>query len=454
LEAISVIEEIVAVSRQVGDEIWPGYRPHESAFLIFRPGSRSFLVTPRRIAPGLEELGIPGVASRVYVVPAEELNLGSGLPFVKGFNIRGERAMVVRHTDGTPRLLFFRLAVHELFHDYQERAFVGLRALPVCRYPYDDIPRVLLARVEDQALSEVLTSIAESKATPREIRDALVVYLDWRSRRYDRSDLDEMAHIETYEERLEGTARYIDLMYSVVAGYQTIQEAFRDLAGDLRRFNPAALQKWKYYQTGLALALVLDRLSLDGWKTECEKGDCLYAFALREMVQHLSPPIPGAPAEVPDRYTAGWPEVRQSLEAYIKREVDLLERWAKEGRYSVQLVFPTRGKGYYSSRGITLVTKDCKRFVSRLISFSDAEYHFEVRNRGMLMNYQETGFNLVFYHDLDKGTVELDGQPVSIQDGTLAFSRHIQVSLPDFRWNHSCSGSVSIRGNTVQIVLQ
>lgn len=455
LDALSAIREFFSVSQSVGEDIWPGFRLHEEAFLVFRPGERSFLVNPQNPPESLEEISVPGLPARVFVIPAGGLRISAGLPFQKGFLFLDNRVMLARHTRNMPRETFYRLVVHETFHDYQARAFPAESTLPVCRYPYEDTQRIFLARVEDGVLANTVGLLVRVPVDLAQVRDSFSLFLGLRQSRFRPSGQDDaMRDIELREERVEGTARYVETMYAVEAGYTTLRESLAQLSMELMRFSPSNLQKWKYYRTGLALALVLDALSLPHWKARCQEGQCLYPFAAEALNGEVAEVSKDQRDQQVKRSRVELQEVESGLSQYLQKEADLLEKWAKEGHFRVEIRVPEKGTAYYSSRGVTFETSDCNRFISGILSWVDSRYGLQISGRGAMVRHGEQGYVLWFYHDLSQGRMRLDGQEISLEDGQVSFSDSLQVSFQGFQWSVRGSGEVRVSGRDCVIQLR
>ena len=445
---IHAIAQLVEISREDGDDIWPGYRLHDRSFIIFQPGKRSFLGNAQVTPPKLQQISVKEIEVPVYVIPRSELKLSGGLPYVKDFEFASNRSLVARYNPGTTPERFYRLVVHETFHVYQQERFDRGSSSPACRYPYEDFENAYLARVEEVLLKRMLT-----RGVKKVSRRDLTLYLAVRSHRYGLEEGARAWSIEGWEETVEGTARYVEMRYAVAAGYAELEKELHQFVGYLSQFQPASLQKWKYYRTGASLGTILDALGFPEWKSECEKNNCLYPFAASELAEDVGE----LPDEAMEKRVAEFASERsateQSLTHYLTRENKLLEQWSLQGKIRVTVRFAEKGHAYYSSRGTTFATDDCARFVSGILAFVDKKYGFEVRRRSVLFKNEDSGYWLQFHHDLKGGSGSIDDGRLAMIPGGYSFEREIQFQFPDFQLQFKGHGTVTVTKDALEIRL-
>lgn len=426
--ALRVVQTALDISREEGQDIWPGYALHAIPLLIFRPQGRSFLVNPRTVDEGRVRIEQPWLMEQVYAVDSRSLGVSSNLPFAKDFPIDGQPVFLVRHLDRTRDRSFFRLLVHEVFHFYQHTSWAAVEYPDACRYPYGNEENAYLVRLEEKALAFLLAlEDADALALPTRTYTAL------RLARYGaHPDGEKALAIEEWEELVEGTARYVEELYAIAAGYATRRSVTEELVSYFASFHPKDLQKWKYYRTGTALALVLDRLGDSQWKSRCSEGIGQFP-SLEASTTPLNDEDGKRVKTWQERFAAERESVAVALGAYLDEETAVLEDWRKQGTYRVTIVFPGRGTAYYTNRGITFELKDCARLASGVVSFVDSTYGLEIQRRGIAVANAPPGYRVVFHHDLTEGTIRLDDQAIPAKNGSWVFHESISVTFPRFR---------------------
>ncbi len=438
--ALRVVQTALEISREEGQSIWPGYALHTIPLLIFRPQGRSFVVNPRLVAEGRVLVEQEWLTEKVYAVDSRSLKVSSNLPFAKEFPLDGEPVFLVRHLNGSKDATFFRLLVHEVFHFHQHTHWESVDYPDACRYPYGSPENAYLVRLEEKALAFML-ALEDVPALTIPSR----TYVALRLARYGSDEDGERAlAIEEWEELIEGSARYVEEMYSVAAGYATKNSVAEDLVAYFKRFRPKDLQKWKYYRTGTALAMVLDRLGDAGWKARCAEGTGPFP-SLEASVAPLTDEDSTRVKAWRERFAGERQDVADSLVKYLDEEKEVLEKWHQQGTHQITLTFPGKGTAYYTNRGMTFQLEDCARLASGIVSFVDRAYGLEIQKRGIAVANLEPGYRVVFHHDLTEGTIRLDGQAIPASAGEWDFVQSVSMVFPQFRLSWKGRGKV-IRG--------
>jgi hypothetical protein len=447
--ALRVVQTALEISREEGQSIWPGYALHTIPLLVFRPQGRSFVVNPRTISPKRVRVTQGWLTEEVYAVDSRSLRVSSNLPFAKEFPLDGEPVFLVRHLDRTKDSTFFRLLVHEVFHFHQHTHWESVDFPVACRYPYGSAENAYLVRLEEKALAFLL-ALEEIAA----LTDPSRTYVALRLARYGSDEDGERAlAIEEWEELVEGSARYVEEMYSVAAGYATKRSIAEEMVAYFKSFRPKDLQKWKYYRTGAALAMVLDRLGDSEWKARCAQGIGPFQ-SLEAAVSPLTDEDGTRVKTWQERFASERPEVAEALADYLHEEEKVLEEWRSQGTHEVTISFPGRGTAYYTNRGMTFQLKDCARLASGIVSFVDRTYGLEIQKRGIAVANIPPGYQVLFHHDLAEGTIRLDGQAIPETIGVWDFRKSISVVFPKFRLSWQGEGRI-VRGESVfKLVLE
>ena len=356
---------------------------------------------------------------------------------------------MIRHTDRTPRLRWFRLLVHEVFHRYQTLHFVRDRRLPLCRYPIEDEEAVARALVEQRRLGDALIE-ADAGAATAKLRRALALRLG----RYEAAAAGQaMRTIEDWEERLEGTARLVEDRYTILGGLQPSDVINRRIAKRLATLRPEDLQKWRYYHTGEALLLLLARLFPDrDWQHAVDDGATPFQAALDAAADNDGPIAPASPD--PQALEEAREEIAGPLQDSLALEKRLLDEWAEQGRLHVVLKAPSAGAVTYSSRGVTFHLPDCSRFISAVTWFLDRDAGLEVRERSILLDGAEGRdlYRLEFYGDLSEDRPVLaDEVPPEPGEGPVPFKSTLVIRGDGWRLDHQGAGSVDLGPDHLRI---
>jgi hypothetical protein len=448
-EALELTARAFDVARTRGESIWPGYDLTHRTLLIFRPRGRSFLVNPAVPPPGGLSLEAAEVDLDVWALDSAALGLPDSLPFARDIAVAGSVAFLVRHSDDSTPNNWFRLLVHEAFHDHQARQWKQPPKPRHCRYPYDDLDHAFLVRVEERLLGQMV-----GQAATEPLAHTLAEYLSLRGRRYAGDTGSAAREIEEYEEASEGTARYVEERYALAAGLATETKTLESLAAFFDTFRPSNLQKWKYYRTGTVLSLALDRLAVPGWKEACEQGTCLYPRAAQWLRDSAAALTDDEAAARKASYEDLRPDVDQQMQHYLDDERATLEKCAAQGRYRVRITVPQRGSSYYTNSGLTFVLPDCSKLVSGILTFVDKDFGLEIRNRGVQLEHFENTYAVAFHEDLADGRLRLDGSAVAVADGEHRFARGIAARFAGFTLDWEGTGVIEFKGTDVEIRLE
>ena len=252
------------------DSVWPGYRPFERGFIVFRAGGPALLVASDAPPARWVALAVDDAALRDRLYRRD-----SPLPGLTG-GIDPEYAVGARHytaveLGATTRETLVTL-YHEAFHSWQREAFssilhevVPADALEPEQVAGGDLERRILA-----AAVRARGSAADS---------LVAAFLAARARRYA-SLSDSARAIERSLERKEGTAQLVGYQAAGAAldldGTEIVDAIARSLEVDLSTVGGNALTqyRWRAYGTGSAMGLLLDRLGAE-WREPVAAGAAL-----------------------------------------------------------------------------------------------------------------------------------------------------------------------------------
>jgi len=250
------------------DPVWPGYSVFGQPILLYEAGIRSFL-----LAHPNPPAGYNAVLSSPQTVFEKQGPL-SDLNFSFQFHrmVNKVDTFAYRYQPGDKPERDVRTIVHERFHVYQEKGFAALTYNRRDSEP--DAEDLALAALEQKTLKSALQA-GEPAGTSRFVRQFLAVRAERYARQPDCRDQ------ETDEERSEGMAEYLE--YNLMDRPEVAAMpggVIPMLTRDLDRFPTIdAMGKFRYYATGAAQGLLLDRGGRGDWKQRVAAGASLSEMA-------------------------------------------------------------------------------------------------------------------------------------------------------------------------------
>ncbi len=234
--------------------VWPGFSPAGVPVALY-DGERTILL--RHPNPPPEFSPMPG---RPSVLVAKGRH-----PGVTGNSTReigGVRTATVIATPAQAVDRTMLAVVEEVFHVFWLARHPSFRPNELARYvyPLDDANNLRALLAEDEALARALEA--------QRIDDAAgwaAAALGIRRERVTRLAEDVRVY-ETSLEMMEGTANYVARVSVGEPASRTVER--------LRTTRPAEDIRWRFYDTGAALCLLLDRLS-PGWQERSDRQPAL-----------------------------------------------------------------------------------------------------------------------------------------------------------------------------------
>ena len=297
--------EALVLSRATAGKIWPGWGLEKTPVVVYEPGRVAYLVNHPSPPPDFVRLEAKfPLLGAVYTRPGRDprflantsVDLG-GIPTACiGFSTAASEAE-------SPSLRFIALVYHEAFHAYQSKAGKagkGAVESTLMRYPDLNAENLALAQVEQMILFQLIRF--DDSPDPEKVRQFLAVRqarLKSIGPEFLRADrgIEYQEGIPTYLEiRLLDEARKA-LASSPGLGADDPYALGFSLAPEIRvgdylqrllKFSSdAGTTRSRAYGTGMALALLLDRLGVD-WKGAALTTDKYLDEILSEAVP-LSP---------------------------------------------------------------------------------------------------------------------------------------------------------------------
>lgn len=294
--------ESLAVDAAVIDRVWPGFwvQPRPYVILDFARQDRAVLVTLEDPLDGYAQVPDselpPALRGRVYIREAAfDTDFLSAAGAVPDERTPAPVPLVSPLLRGYTQTA---IILHETFHLWQRARWNDYHRRP----PVDCTPQryegveAELPPDFDAAVGRELAHLARAVAAPDDERTATVrAFLDVRLQRLLAADPLFIA-VDQRQERVEGTAEFTGLAGSIailhpdaMAARQALQDSLLIRLGDFgRRADEMQLDRsrtaaMRAYHGGAAMAFLLDRLGVDGWRNDIEQGDFLDVVLARHL---------------------------------------------------------------------------------------------------------------------------------------------------------------------------
>ena len=274
---LAQLEAARTIAAAAGDAIWPGFDLRKIPIAVYQGGGEALAVHVHAAPEGFVRLETERVTTPVFrgaATGAMNANTSGRLGDEVGAFIQRD-SLSAGLLPGDLSLLF-----HECGHAFQARAPQGgprrwpvENAAQVADYPASDAANNAWGRIEGRLLRAALDAADEETA-----RERALDFLAVRAQR--RAAL--AGEVATYEQQLElneGLAEYFGAKAvllappSLGAGFGEGGGFQRDLLERLAHINVAGrgAERPRFYLTGAAQGLLLDRLAAASWKREVEE---------------------------------------------------------------------------------------------------------------------------------------------------------------------------------------
>lgn len=415
------------------DPVWPGYDVFGQPVLLYEAGVRSFLIAhpnpPAGYAPLLSS------ARQVFVKPGPVPGLNFSFEF--HFPVNGADSFAYRYNPGDKPSQDVHTVVHERFHVFQKTGFKPGRYGKRASEP--DGEDLALAALEQKLLKSAL--FAEGPAAARAIGQFIAV----REARYARFPDARLA--ETYEERSEGTARYVErsLMLRDSVDPQPGGQAAL-LSWDLDSFPDIdRMSKSRYYGTGAAQGLLLDRAGRADWKQLVASGDSPYDVT-RQAFPLADPGAALAGAKSEQGYDALLATGLQKAAAFKKAKAAAIA--AYDALPGPEWSLPAEHVMGYSAASPSYKLSGTETLLPKMfmVDARTEGYAFNVTNRPAIL-----AGNAVRFHAAAAAVI-LNGGPLVLADGVYRFES-LSVSEDGLMVSVSRPGTLTVAGGKVSVEL-
>ena len=339
----AVRAELVRVTASHRDALWPGFRPDTIPVLFIVPDRGILLLgwgpgdPPAGFAPVADLAGAGWQPAALHTAASTGASLGGR-----------DVAQVFVFPDADEAQLF-GTAAHEAFHVYarsvarDERKFgSGENSFLVSTYPVFDAGNEAGWALEGRLLARALA--ARTRAELAERTREFVAARETRHRALG----SDFAEFETQAELNEGLAEYALVRSLALAAddsaFRWRADAEREVARHRTRLDSLTADvrqslRLRFYATGPAMGLLLDRLSGPGWRADLVRRD----LTLQEMLAEAS----------------GYRDPERALLRGAARAVDTasLGRAAREGVARLRTIRRAQADSVLARPGLTILLR-------------------------------------------------------------------------------------------------
>jgi hypothetical protein len=403
------------------EHLWPGYQLARIPLVFHERGRIAYLFHfPGALPPGFTPIpGLTGVAVAT-----------NGPAFASGINTAAKvgtlKGVSVELRPGTANGISLTTAVHEAFHHYQALRHNFFSGGSTAMRKVESARDLALAEFEQALLADALL------ATDGPLRQGLVrQFLAVRQERHNALGKTSTASEDTLE-AVEGTARYVDNQAKALVATLTVPVAVDQFAQPLTTWidkivtflrqplTPDAYARRRYYETGSAIGLLLDRLQ-PAWQADAEQGRrltdvlanaCGYALAQQSKILK----------EVLGQYDLAAATLRHQavFDERVAAQRQAVERFWQSDGCKIDVTIPLERADGLSFNAVNDVPIDDNTLLlgpGSLASIEAKDLSLSVRDELYSGQVGDGGMHIIFLADPTGLTLTVDGRPVAGSPG-------------------------------------
>jgi hypothetical protein len=470
--------EALVLSRATAGKIWPGWGLEKTPVIVYEAGRVAYLVN--HPAPTADFTRVEGkfpLLGNVYARFGRDPRFSANT----SIDLGGIPTACIGYSTAaseveTPSLRFIALVYHEAFHAYQSRAGKpgkGAVESTLLRYPDLNAENLALAQLEQMALFQMIRF--EEAPDPERVRGFLALrqarlkLIGADALRADRG-IEYQEGIPTYlEVRLLDEARKAaasspglgsDDPYAL--GFSVGPEL---RTGDyflrlLRFSSDASTTRNRAYATGMAQALLLDRLGVD-WKTAALTSDKYLDEILAEAVPLSAAAATTSLATVKKEYR--YEELLRLVQERVGRlsqeRKAAADAFLRQPGTQIVIRFPDSPVELRAFDPMNIQPVDRSRAIHRrMLRVSFGESFFSASSTPVLVDLGEGPFDIrgaTFFTPKDELQIEADFTPVPLEAGMREFRNSFKLSADGVSLQ-AIAGTVTISadGARVEITLK
>jgi hypothetical protein len=470
--------EAMVLSRAVAGKIWPGWGLDKTPILLYEAGRVAYLTNHPAPPPDFVRLeGKLPLLGAVYVRTGRDPRFTANT----SIDLGGIPTACIGYSTApteteSPSLRFIALVFHEAFHAFQAKAgkpAKGAVEAMLLRYPDLNAENLALAQLEQMILYQLVRF--EDAPDPERIRGFLAVRqarakaLGPEFIRADRGieyqeGIPTFLEVRLLEEAKKSAASTPGLGVEdpYALGFTSSPELRSgDYVGRLLKFSSdAGTTRTRAYGTGMALALVLDRLGLD-WKPAALTSDKY----LDEILADAVPLAPTAAATVlasmkkDYRYEEMLRLVQEKTSRLAQDRKAAADAFLRQQGIQVTLRFPDGPVELRAFDPMNIQRIDASRAIHRrMLRLASGESWFSASNLPIMVSLGEGPFDIrgvTFFLSREGIEAESDFTPLDLTPGSHEFRSSFKLSADGVSLQ-AIAGSVSVSadGTRIDIVLK
>lgn len=426
-KAVELLGYASEVAEAAGDEIWPGFDARQYSFVMtdeYTIGFGGQSKEPARKAMMSFDMRSYGLEDAVALIFHEAFHVFERDDGRRGARWRAENSMLISE------------------------------------YPETSARNNALFNIESQTLHSAMRAV-DKAAAKRKAQEFIAV------RKMRQGELDaRFVEFEKGLESNEGLAEYAGVKAVLVAieaaGQKRAAIAFKNIDKGsyiadrferLRRITRVGRNsRLRFYDTGAAQALLLDRLT-PGWKKRVQAT----AAAVQDLVEEASVNSGDALKQIAES------TLRQyGYEDVLKSEQEIAEKKLAERRALLESVLNSRGRRYvldvsalgrvgdltsFDPMNVTMIDKE-KRVHTRMLSVAEAGSYKATFEQPVVEDIAARQY--VTISKPDQNEVLVDGAPLDLTAPAERSFQTIRIVTPGFKLEAS-AGIVAVEGQTVTV---
>lgn len=426
---------IAADAANAKDPVWPGYAVLGQPLLVYEADQRSYLIGHPNPPPGynISQTSPKTVYEKAGAIP--------DLQFTFQFHrqVNGVDTFAYRHETGSNAESDVHTIVHERFHVHQEDAFK--RVHKPRRTSEVDAEDLTLAGLEQALLKDAINA-----SDPLTASDYARQYLAVRAERYRLHP--DCKGQEDDEERFEGMAEYVETGLLERQGLLLKRGPVVEYSIKLARFPEIDdMDKGRYYGTGAAQGLLLDRAGPKDWKQRVQGGTGPHdVLALTYPIKGTEAALLAKAKSRSDYAALSQLGTKKAAEFQQQKAQAIAEYAAQKGReWTIEVPWTQETQFGHSSGKPEFEVGKNERLMPHMRTV-------DVRSDGFALHAEERpaviGAGVRLYAAMS-AVVMLDGKPFVWADGTYPF-KSLTVSELGFELSITKPGTLTVAGKTAK----
>lgn len=486
-ELFAALAEAYHLSREKGQTVWAGFNLHERPVVFHDRNRVAFLLNhpapPKDFVKLDQSLPLP-LKAPVYVRygRSAEFEAAGSL----GIRVNGVATALLPYPlffyDGqvTPRDFvpaFFASYIQQgfpQFQDYEKQAQARAKD-----YPSEDLPNMALAALENKMLAVALQADSLDLA-----RQNAKWFLAVRRERQAKLGYPHVGY-EDQAEAVEGATRFVEAM-TMAAGssryqplkspllkgavYPKVQDVTRPIVSLLHQdMDPNAVRRDRFSLTGAAMAMLLDRFDMVGWREAMTTGKRTLSTLLARSIDYSEADRETLLAEAKSVYA--YERTLSELERRMARTPTTLKAFNDLPGTRITVTLHPVDSLVEHGTGARRAGKDGLAIASSaspieidaatLLAFELDAFDYQkgplalrLKGRPLLMRSTDLAWpfqNVSFHADSAKLKLRLDGKAMPIRPGSRVFSRSLSLE-GDGILVKANKGTLFVKDREIQII--